>query len=534
MTKRRLTPDALRFLLLGALGAGFWACSGKTDDCTEGTCVDGSDDLGDGGSGSDGSTGGTGGGPASSSACTNPEPILGEGADVGIYRCEEGYLHREVAKTCPSALPRPGTVEWPAAGLGGEGGQGGAPAYTTSTDECSSDADCGEHGMCFLGQTNAPFFSECSFGPPPPQPDVPDYARTCSFGCRQDSDCDADQICVCGSEIGSCWTVSPVAGCQEDADCEDGYLCLSNARTSDFGESQFACQLPGDECSVDADCEEEGAYPQDFCQMTETGRTCSGGSVCGRPFLIEEEARKAAAIASPAWLVSAVELRLADVQVPADTALRAQLAAHWTEIGLMEHASVAAFARFTLQLLALGAPVELVDASQRAALDEVRHAELAFALASRYAGRSIGPGPLPLSGALDASSVDAILRTTVREGCVGETRAALEASRAAETCEDPAVRSVLETIAGDEARHAELAWKVVRFIVSAHPDMVTVLAEEFGRVDREERALAAVDDASDDRFGVLSAGALERCHREAYRDVIAPCARTLLALAAGA
>ena len=251
-------------------------------------------------------------------------------------------------------------------------------------------------------------------------------------------------------------------------------------------------------------------------------------------FLIEDEARKAPAIASREWLVSAVELSVADVAVPTDAALRDQLAAHWTEIGLLEHASVAAFARFTLQLLSLGAPVELVDASQRAALDEVRHAELAFALASRYAGRAIGPGPLPLTGALDASSVEAILRTTVREGCIGETRAALEASRAAETCEEPTVRSVLETIAADEARHAELAWRVVRFIVSAHPETASVLAEEFGFLDREERALVAVDNQPLERssFGMLGPSALARCHREAYADVIAPCARTLLAMTA--
>jgi len=517
MTKRRLTPDALRFLLLGALGAGFWACSGKTDDCTGGTCVDGSDDHGGGGSNA-----------ASLPGCTDAEPYL-EGVETGTFLCKEGYLHREHASTCPSVLPRDNSVQWPL----GEGGAGGELGYTTSTDECASDSDCPEHGRCVLRRTNDWGKGSCVIGTPDPDL-VPNYARECIPGCREDSDCEDGEVCLCGNEIGECAPVSEDAGCHQDADCEDGSLCLSNARTADFGEYQFACQLPRDECSVDADCEEEGAYPQDFCQMTESGRTCSGGSVCGRPFLIEEEARKAAAIPSPAWLVSAVELRLADVQVPADAALREQLAAHWTEIGLMEHASVAAFARFTLQLLSLGAPVELVEQSQRAALDEVRHAELAFALASRYAGRSIGPGPLPLSGALDASGVEAILRTTVREGCVGETRAALEASRAAETCEDPTVRSVLETIAADEARHAELAWRVVRFIVTAHPEMATVLAEEFGPLDREERALASVDDAADNRFGVLSAGALERCHHEAYREVIAPCARTLLALVAAA
>ena len=518
----------LRLLLLGAIGGAVWACAGDTRDCVAGdpAC-------------SDGSAGAGGGEPG---ACTNPKPILADGPDVGIYQCEERYMHRKGAKTCPSVWPRPGTVEWPEAGLGGQGGeggqsdgdQGGAPAYTTSTDECSSDADCPENSFCKVYQTN--FVSGYVCGPPgwvePPMV-VPDYARVCQAGCVEDSDCGANAVCVCGPEIGACYSISGIAGCHDDSDCDPAFLCLDNGNrpleSFPFTRTGFACQLPGDECNSDADCLSGG----NACLISRDGRTCESIPVCGRPFLIADEARKAAPVASPDWLTSAAEIRLADLQVPTDPSLRAQLAAHWTEIGLLEHASVAAFARFTLQLLSLGAPAELVEQSQRAALDEVRHAELAFALASRYAGRSIGPGPLPLTGALDGSSVEAILRTTVREGCVGETRAALEASRAAEPCEDPVVRSVLETIAADEARHAELAWKVVRFIVSAHPEMASVLAEEFGSLARQEKGLVSVDGTTSEssRFGVLTPGALERCHREAYRDVIAPCARTLLAMA---
>jgi len=350
----------------------------------------------------------------------------------------------------------------------------------------------------------------------------------------EDSDCAENELCLCGTDIGTCVTTSPIAGCKSDADCGSGLMCLQNSETGDVTYPQFACQLPADECDSASDC---GDPSQFQCKLwpDESGRVCGPVPTCGRPFLIEDEARKAEPITSPDWLTASAEIRLTDLQVPTDPTLREKLAAHWTEIGLMEHASVAAFARFTLQLLSLGAPFDLVDASQRAALDEVRHAELAFALASRYAGHSIGPGPLPLTGALDASSVEAILRTTVREGCVGETRAALEASCAADTCEDPTVRSVLRTIAADEARHAELAWRVVRFIVTAHPEMATVLVEEFGFLEHQEKQLATGEPAIErNRFGMLGPESLERCHGEAYRDVIAPCARTLLALAAAA
>jgi len=536
MTRWRPSTTNLRLLLLGALGGAVWACAGETSECTAGDPACADDAAAGGSGGSAVTTGGSGGGAATggtatesggfggdltltggtggafmTSGCTNPVPRV-EGVDTGIFDCAEGYPHRAVASACPNELPRSGATEWP------------EWDHTVSADDCSMDTDCPEQARCLAIGTSG----NC------PPSGIPAYARVCVPGCVEDSDCADNEVCLCGDDIGTCTPMSEVAGCHDDSDCDTGFMCLRNAVVwnGDYVNgptiSTFACQLPGDECDTYLECPTE----RHSCEMGETHRECVQGIQCGRPFLIEEEARKAAPITSAAWLTSS----LAEVEVPADAALRDQLAAHWTEIGLMEHASVAAFARFTLQLLSLGAPADLVEQSQRAALDEVRHAELAFALASRYAGRAIGPGPLPLTGALDASSVEAILRTTVREGCIGETRAALEASRAAEPCEDPVVRSVLETIAADEARHAELAWKVVRFIVTSHPEMAAVLTEEFGSLARQEKSLAAVDGpaAETNRFGVLTPGALERCHREAYTGVIAPCARTLLAMTAGA
>src|SRR4051812_39178148 len=76
--------------------------------------------------------------------------------------------------------------------------------------------------------------------------------------------------------------------------------------------------------------------------------------------------------------------------------LRRALVEHWTRAAQMEHASVAAFSRFSLQLLAVGAPPSLLQDAHRAALDEITHAELCFSLATSYAGHGIGPGPLPV------------------------------------------------------------------------------------------------------------------------------------------
>jgi hypothetical protein len=196
----------------------------------------------------------------------------------------------------------------------------------------------------------------------------------------------------------------------------------------------------------------------------------------------------------------------------------------------MEHASVASFARFTLHLLALGAPPELVGDAQRAIGDETEHARLAFGLASAFAGKPLGPGPLAIDGALDGFDLRDFVATLIREGCVGETVAAIEAREALEHVTDPAVRSVLETIARDELRHAVLAWRTLGWVVSS------------GRADRELvrgevlTALRAVRpraraDSHDDAlrpFGIVSEVRREELRLMAVSSVIGRYATAIL------
>src|SRR5690606_18379163 len=125
----------------------------------------------------------------------------------------------------------------------------------------------------------------------------------------------------------------------------------------------LACRTAGDACSSDADCQ-----PGDHCVFDGTnGRWSCLGVTCaiGRPLLIDGLARTAPAVPRGDWLT--------DLDLPRDLppAARAALAAHWAEVAALEHASVASFAGFTLDLMALGAPPELLAEAQRAALDEI-------------------------------------------------------------------------------------------------------------------------------------------------------------------
>ncbi len=223
------------------------------------------------------------------------------------------------------------------------------------------------------------------------------------------------------------------------------------------------------------------------------------GEVCmGRPFCVAGQARVAALAARDDWA-----LPLAPALARLTAAEREAQAARWASDGQKEHASVASFARFALQLLALGAPAELLADTQRAIADEIRHAQLCFGLASAYAGRPVGPGPLAVDAALDAHDPVDIALAAWTEGCVGETLAALDAHAAAAACEDPAVARVHAIIARDETRHAELSWRALRWMV----------AQDDGRI----RAALAPQLA-----------ALSRRSERALREVILPAARALL------
>jgi hypothetical protein len=213
-----------------------------------------------------------------------------------------------------------------------------------------------------------------------------------------------------------------------------------------------------------------------------------------------------------------------------------------------EHASVASFARFAAQLLALGAPAVLVREALQAAVDEAHHAELALGQAVRHGGRPLEFGSLDVRGATEASlDLERVVLACVREGCVGETLAALELARAAECCEDAELGEALARVADDEARHAALAWRFVQWALGQEPRLRAVVRRAF--------AALRVSDAMPDQLGSdaatrsLGSGAMtrldtaqrrmlrahgclpaaERCavEREGLRELVWPCAEAL-------
>ena len=209
---------------------------------------------------------------------------------------------------------------------------------------------------------------------------------------------------------------------------------------------------------------------------------------------------------------------------------RTALSAHWSRLAQMEHASIAAFARFNLQLLSLGAPASLIDACTRAMADETAHSRLCFQMASHYGGAPLGPGPLDIGQCLNATSRSEILKLVLLEGCLGETSAALEAAEAAAIATDSAVKSAFARIARDEQRHAELAFRFLSWALAQSPEAVRIelALEAERRLQQFERALSPAPRTTDlsqaelSAHGCLSADALDQIHRHAARGVVAP------------
>jgi hypothetical protein len=181
-----------------------------------------------------------------------------------------------------------------------------------------------------------------------------------------------------------------------------------------------------------------------------------GDCAVGRPFLVDGRARLGTLAPREGW---------ADRIEPDTTGLdgetRAALADFWGREALFEHASVASFARFVMQLLAAGAPADLVRSAQRALAEEIDHATLCFGLSSAYSGTLVGPSSLDITGGLQGLVSAAV--AVAREGCIAETVAALQVAASRDAATDPAVRAALATVAEQEMEHALLAWRYLRW-----------------------------------------------------------------------
>jgi hypothetical protein len=188
-------------------------------------------------------------------ACGSTERQEGEFAgqcERPVYKsgtwifCEDtGLRHRETPGACKSNLPRTLVLEsW------------------SSSDECLKDSDCTAHPHGYCKYTFRP-------------PTVSNNA--CHYGCTTDSECGADELCVChdadsvagdsSATIGTCERSEDK--CRDDADCEQGLWCTNYVPGCDGSGTAFACQSSRDTCASNADCP-----PRSYCGYKNGARLC--------------------------------------------------------------------------------------------------------------------------------------------------------------------------------------------------------------------------------------------------------------------
>jgi hypothetical protein len=176
---------------------------------------------------------------------------------------------------------------------------------------------------------------------------------------------------------------------------------------------------------------------------------CYGDPIPGRPLRTSDRRIIVGTLRTPA---------------AASSGTRERAGRRWQEDAAHECASVRAFLQLARDLLAAEAPEALVNRALDAAEDEMMHAAMCADVARKLSGvgwwpvlpRVDRPSPRDRSAQLAR-----LARESFEDGCLNEGTAARVAAGAARSATDPAIRSVLQRIAIDEARHAELAWDVL-------------------------------------------------------------------------
>ncbi len=299
---------------------------------------------------------------------------------------------------------------------------------------------------------------------------------------------------------------------------------------SDAQAQTFARGVLGDGCSspepnsVSAVCGPLADRPDECCYVVEMSFLFCA---VGRPFTVDGIARLAEVTEREGWC-DPLELDISAVPEH----LRDEIAFAWAEAGTHEHASVASFSRFLMDLMALGAPRALTEATTKAIADEIRHAHACFSIASAFAGRSLGPDTVDISGSMEEAGDEAhILKSAILEGCIGETLAAAQAEWLVTRAAHPEVRDALRGICDDEGDHAVLAWGFVAWMLRTRPHLIEVARQtlrqayetevsQFGLgLNEEQRVLAA--------HGCVRHGTEDHLRRRAFHTIVVPSAEAL-------
>jgi hypothetical protein len=208
--------------------------------------------------------------------------------------------------------------------------------------------------------------------------------------------------------------------------------------------------------------------------------------------------------------------------------IRERLAAVWWARSASERRVAEAFERIAEHVQALSRNRELVMLSRRAVDDELRHAELALAVASRFAGRALeAPPPLvlvvPPHPGLPPRLV-AVLHV-LGHSAMNETFASAFLEAALRHCAAPLARAATRALLSDEIDHARIGWALLAELDQGErraltPHLPALVAANLNMWRSAPRDCPA--DPLLARHGAPSAEVVECALLDALRDLILP------------
>jgi len=217
--------------------------------------------------------------------------------------------------------------------------------------------------------------------------------------------------------------------------------------------------------------------------------------------------------------------------------VRAELARIWAERIPTEYRSITGFSTLSFDLIAAGAPVDLVAVCHRVCIDELRHTELAVRMVEIYGGElpelpreiSVLPSDEKLNVVAQAC------RSSILISCLGETFACTELAMLRDRAVDPVVEGVLRIFLADEIVHARIGWAYLahafktadentrKAVASAIPDYVGgIAANLFGTDDKPAAVDVTNDDARLANHGVCSMQEEQDLYRKFIPEIFIP------------
>ena len=140
----------------------------------------------------------------------------------------------------------------------------------------------------------------------------------------------------------------------------------------------------------------------------------------------------------------------------------------WKARTAAEHLAISTFSLLTLDLVAAGAPADILSMCLRAGIDEIRHAELCVRMVELYTGEKMWPrgGMSRLPRNTEKPPGSQAVGNTLLVSCVSETFATTLLAAAREQSHDPPTQEVLTAIYSDEIMHARLGWSYLRYTLT--------------------------------------------------------------------